>query len=47
MAGVSVIGFGTAQLPLHPLASVDTLVAVGVIIVGCAILAFRGWYKEQ
>ena len=43
MAGVSVIGFGTAQLPLNPLASIETLVSIGIVVFGCAILAFRGW----
>lgn len=41
MSGVTIIGFGTVQIQ-H-----DLLQGTILIAVGCAILAFRGWVKEQ
>lgn len=41
MAGVTIIGFGTVQI------KTDLLAGAILLAIGCAVLAFRGWMKEQ
>lgn len=41
MSGVTIIGFGTTMIQM------DLISGAILLAVGCAVIAFRGWMKEQ